>query len=418
MRRYVSVLILMSFFGSSFFLLEVGGFSLTLFRVALLLVALIDLCYKKINSKSVIFRSSTIIFILITTIIILLSLFINTPSLHWLSGLINLLLLLLFMNIIITNINEEDDLKNYIGAFLMGCFISMIVALFELNLGIKFTESYLNDYPVGSFEYTSLSKFPVAFLYNPNNLAVVLLLSLPVWNFYYFRFFKSKFNYLLNFIYKFIVIYCIYLTGSRSSLLLSLAYLMYEYISTKKYRVFYLMIVLVLSLFIYEIFKLNLPDFINDFAVRFDFDFEKGLLFFINSYDKARIDLIEKAINLSSKNYFIGGGPFYAESITGFPTHAFLIDIIADFGILGFGVFSYLILKLIRVIKSTPSLYRTNKYILSIIFLFFIGSFVPPTIYTLFVYFIPLSFAYGVSTIYSMKGRDNSEKNQFTILNK
>lgn len=386
MKKFLKLLLLSTFLGSSFTIYSFSFFSLNIFLLIYILFIFFHfLNMKNHKQKNYIPRFLTLIFVIFTCATFL-SLILTPNMSNFFKGLISLIIIFSIIYFIVYYSDDEKDLNEYIKIYLIGMFIMFIMAIIEFITGHHFTDAnYFQIYEVGTYEYNVLKKAPTVFLYNPNNIAIVSVLSLPLRNVGI----KNKFFKILY------IVLCgltVLFTGSRGGIIIFCLILLFELFffkqkEKKNYKILFFVIISLALIYFNDLILEQLK-----YAGFFSSNNESIL-------NDSRFLLISKAFELSIKNKFIGVGPMCSAIAMGsvlgkeFSIHNFILEMLVEFGLIGLVCFiifySYLI---INIVKIKGSKNKKNSILLALI-IFIPLSFIPPTIISLYNYWIIIGFA-------------------------
>ena len=393
MKKLLKVLILSTFL--------VSFMSLNVFLVVYLLFFVFHLFNIK-NKKT---KNHIPKFLILLLVIFICSTFIAliiTPNLgNFFKGLLSLIIIFSIIYFIVYYSDDEVDLNEYIKIYLIGMIIMFIMAIIEFITGFHFTDAnYFQIYEIGSYEYEVLKKAPTVFLYNPNNIAIVATLSLPLRNIG----FKKKY---LKILYTILCGLTVLFTGSRGGIIIFCLIILFELFFFKQkektfYKFLFLGVICIIIIYFSDLILNQLK-----YAGFFNTSIE-GML------EDSRFYLISKAFELSVRNRFIGVGPLCSSiamaSVLGneFSIHNFILEILVEFGLIGLVCFLiFYLYLLIKIFKIKNNKNKRNSILLTLI-IFIPLSFIPPTIISLYNYWVVIGFALAYIII---ERRKNYEKN-------
>lgn len=400
-KRLICMSIITSFTGSSINLFVMGT-SITLFDICLLLCITLSLIAEKPNKA----KQTVSIQFLIISFFILLTIVNCVDLLQWIKGIILTIKIIVFIAIIVRYAECDADIRCYVKSYMMGLVLTVAVCIFEIVTGVHLFSNYANVYISDSWMYAELLKGPTAFLFNPNNVAVVIALGLPWVKYILPR--KAEGSLLAQLAIHILLLYVIFKTGSRGGIIVGcLMTALTIYCEGKEKRrilKYYLILVSVLGVVVYYfqdyiIQQLNYASF-----------FSTGTFALFISGDKGRLTSIVKALNVALNTFFVGCGPWcyevYSDMIYGMAdsVHMFFVELLACYGLFIFIVVVVVIVKAIkcefRLAKRVP-----NSFPFFITLSGFIPlSIIPPTIFTLFTIWAAIGICFAHIVVNRDKG--------------
>lgn len=174
-------LIFSTFFGSSFRIFNAGGTAIYLFRLIFLLFMAMHVVYESRHKNmtkrfSVMnkYKNPLTLFIIFDLATVLL-----TPNINeWADGQITFVINIAIIYFIYYYTDDRRDIDNYIKAYMLGVCMTMLVSIYEYCTGVHIiSNNYIYSRERTEWAITELSKYPTAFLYNPNNIGVAMLIG-------------------------------------------------------------------------------------------------------------------------------------------------------------------------------------------------------------------------------------------------
>lgn len=394
MKKFLCVLIISSFLGSSFNLFAVGPVSFYAFR---LIFMLFTLCHIFTSYNSTRKRVSQPFmekykFILFILLLLTLTTIIQMPSFStWINGCIFFVMNIMLIYFVYAYTESKKDLENYIIAYMIGIFATLIISVYEYNTGNHIAAAnYLIDYRSYSWQYEVLGRYPTAFLYNPNNIGVVTIIGMSFGTmFLKNRTFKGN---VLFVIWSALCIYVAFATGSRGAILFGVIMFVLAVLSRSEQFYNKLLGILAFAGIAY-CFYLIFDEFLLEQLER------SGLLngpIGRGEDDEGRIFLMKTALEVAMDSLFLGTGPRTAEaamkakvgySITS--VHNFWVEMLVTEGVAGTICFAVFYLKCIKTQIALRQKYYMSTAVFLALIAFIFSGFIPPTIITLhFIWFI------------------------------
>lgn len=268
-------------------------------------------------------------------------------------------------------------------------------------------ESYLNNVNEISIKY--LQETPTGFQWNPNNLAITMLIVLP-----FFIYYKNKFIKIPGIISVFIIIL---MSGSRGVFIACIfMFVLYFFFTSKKrliYSFLFIPIIIILLLLSNNFIQLiNYNTHISEIISSFDAlsTYLSGESEEKNSISERQV-FIKNALNALSNSSYLGVGPGGAVIANGGASiHNFWIELLTDSGL--FFTIIFFVWYLYILFRLYIISFRSNnelKYYAEACFLalssFLIGAVSASSV----IYFFPMWILLGfsISTIYNFKRSKN-----------
>ena len=380
----VYLAIICSFLGSGVSLGSAFGFAILPVRVIGIIcafwLALFGLSdkNKRLKIQSIV---AAYVYILIVT------LFFSKGYSNSIALLLDYLCLFSIFCVILLNIKDEATYERYRNIYLRCVIITILICFYEYITQHHVTGNYSNAYSVSDWAYSYTIKAPTAFLYNPNNVAVLMIIALPLMlekNREEKTFFKKS-VWIVGVILDIAVIF---MTGSRGGVVAG-AVILAGYFLAADIKLWKKVLVLIVGLavaFYFSDFILNQLGYGGMLA--------NGKLSIFAEGDGGRSNIRRLALNkVFVNNPLFGSGAGAIENTGMTSAHNTIIEVLCNYGIFGMCIFIFLIRRLLKGL-----LYLDNKIIPILLAIgFFMSMFIPPTIMTLHVLFIPLALKAGES---------------------
>lgn len=304
------------------------------------------------------------------------------------------------MALIIRACRSFVNYKRYLFMYNVALTLTCMVSVFEFVTGSHLAANYA-DFVYSSSIATHLLLAPTAFLFNPNNLGVLMMISIPV-VLQYIHFIvkdKNKKAQTMFFIWALVLLILIpivtLMTGSRGALvgcavLFALFFWILNIGLWKKLVIFSLAAVL-----------LNFgSDFINN-QLHYGDMISNGSISIFHLGDGGRSQIISATIEQVIKERFVfGAGAGGSTIIVGSSPHNFILELLGDFGIIGLCVLLLGVLSLLRITLKTKNKNMKILFLMSLL-AFVFSFFIPPTLMMLHFVWITLSFIYAYTSLKS-----------------
>ena len=403
------ILIFSTFFGSSFQIFSAGGTSIYLFRLVFILFAVIHIIYENRHKKETPhlkfmqkYKNILISFVLFDMITVIF-----TPDISmWVDGQITFVINIALIYFIYYYTDSRKDLDNYIKIYMLGIFMTMVVAIYEYLTGEHLiSNNYIYSMPRSEWAITELSKYPTGFLFNPNNIGVAMLIGAG----YGLVFLREgvKFSKIKYAIWCMVAIYVAFATGSRGAItfIVFSTILSPMFIASKLSKKMFGMILLaVLAICLYYV----LYDFIWDQLE------SSGLLEGIvgdTEADEGRWELMRQGISVMPDSLFLGTGFRTAERVIEnaygasrtLAIHNFWIEMLVTNGIPGTIMFLRLYFLVIKSQFRLRKYYVESAAILVSLLIFAAAGIIPPTIVTLHFIWLIFGFALAAEKVYHIE---------------
>lgn len=407
MKKFLCFLLMSSFLGSSYYLFSVGSVSFYAFRIVFVVFTVCFLLFKRDIKRKKLPRHafSRYVFLMGAFILFMTASVVLTPSFSlWINGCIHWSINIALIYYVYVYSDTEEDLNIYMKAYMLGLLITMIVAIFEYLTGIHIGDSsYLQNYSIYSWEFEALSKFPTAFLYNPNNVGVAMMIAVSFSG----LFIKDrKGSMILCIAWAACCVYVAFATGSRAAILfvvLLFAVIVFSMPATRTTK-FFRIVAVVVGVF----------TFVQLFSKFLGLQLERSGLFEstigIGKTDAGRMTLLETAFQTSKESWFFGIGPGAAEAAMSrfagrefTSVHNFAMELLVTTGFGGslfFWVFYFRCLKKQWELRDKLPISGT---LVTVVLSFLFVGLVPPTIITLHFVWIIFGFALAAEKIYYIK---------------
>lgn len=400
MGNFLCVLIFSTFLGSSFEIFRVGPVSFNVFRVIFLFFTMLHFLYiykfgsHKASPVAVKYKKYLTVIVLFNFLTLL-----QTPSLgDWVNGCIFYSINIILIYYIYAYTDSKEDLKKYLKAYILGILLTIIISIYEYITGYHIiSANYFSEYNTLSWQYSLLSLAPTGFLYNPNNIGVVMVLGLS----FGLYFTKKSGGWIFFAIWAALCIYVSFATGSRGAMLLIfLAAILSVFLGTKgifkKGIMFFCL--LIVGIFLFFVFN----DFVFEQLERSGF-----LRFGFSFKEDSRWELIKYTLKACFETLFLGTGPMTAEAvlvskfnITMTSVHNFWAEFLLTEGIGSFICFMIFYCRCIKVQWKLSADDTMNSAILVALIMFAFTAFIPPTIVTLCFVWLIFGFSIAAEKLY------------------
>lgn len=392
-KKILGILIFSTFLGSSYQILSVGGISINIFRLTLL-------CFVGIHFVSYKFRFlhknlNLWILICLTGIIILTLL--STPCYkEWLKGTVNLASIIIINYFIVTYTETEKELLKYLRFFAWGMLVTIFLSMFEYITKVHIAANYVDVYKTTDWQYEYLIKAPTVFLYNPNNIATLLVIGVPMGRYL----FKDSGRYIqfLEAIYLVLLLLVCFMTGSRGGMLFAILGIMLMFLFNRKpscYKVVIIIGSIFLAFILGFLFRHMLLSQLQ-YAGIID---QSGKIIEHLGGANERFQIIEMLLRESWNRWGLGIGPYGAETVIGSFAHNMWLEILLNYGVVGLflflGIYLYVLGKLWRLSYCNPI---ANNLKVSFL-IFAVAALIPPTLFTLPVMWLIWGFALALLKI-------------------
>ncbi|MGN0493110.1 MAG: O-antigen ligase family protein [Acutalibacteraceae bacterium] len=397
MKNFLCVLIFSTFLGSSFEIFKIGSITFNLFRVLFLIFTILHVLHThksggtEPSPTAIKYQNYLKVFVIFNFLTLL-----QTPSFSdWINGCIFYSINIALIYYIYAYTDCREDLDKYLKTYILGIALTIIVSVYEYITGNHIiSTNYFSIYSTSSWQYELLSLAPTGFLYNPNNIGVVMILGLG----FGLYFVKKPIGWVFFAIWAALCVYVSFATGSRGAILLIfLAIMLSVFLGTKGtlkkgIMLFSLSMVGLLLSFIFN-------DFIFEQLQRAGF-FRYGFSF----TEDSRWELIIHCLKASRETFFLGTGPMTAETVLSnlfdikppVSVHNFWAEFLLTQGLFSFVCFVSFYFRCIKVQWQLRENDIVNSVILVVLIMFAFAVFIPPTVMTL--YFLWLIFGFSIAT--------------------
>ena len=395
MKNFLCILIISTFLGSSFNIFTIGSLTINIFRIIFLLF-LAAHCILNLKSTNTAKSPVAIKYKNYLSFLVFFNLFtlFQTPDfLDWINGCVFYSINILLIYFVYIYTDSRKDLEKYIKAFILGIILTIVVSIYEYITGNHIiSTNYFSDYNTVSWQYELLSLAPTGFLYNPNNIGVVMILGLG----FGLYFTKKLRGWLFFSVWVALCIYVSFATGSRGAIILIfLAILLSVFFGTKgflKKNIIFIFLI-ILGVLLFTVFN----DFIFEQLKRAGFSSGDNSI----SSD-SRWDLIRYVLKSCVKTAFLGTGPMTAETVlrnnfnlSMSAVHNFWAEFLLTQGIGSFICFIAFYLRCIKVQWRLRANDTISPAVLVALIMFALTVFIPPTVITL--YFVWLIFGFSIA---------------------
>lgn len=371
-------MVLLAFTGSECVLFKIGGFPLTPMRIIGVFSIVYFILTTKI-SKTPMYRAFFIIaYIYMFLVTIIASTNRGESIMLW----INYILYCMPIFVIIDSIKTKSDLIDFNKIYLIGVIATIAISIYEYitrnHIASNYTSSHIYSEDVEMF----LLRAPTAFLHNPNNVGVFMLTAIPILFFFIDMFEHNKYK-----IYMYIILVSdlvvIFMTGSRSSLLIAAAFIYIRMLALDNSRweklVFFITVILLVILsWDFIVKQLSYAGLMDN-----------GILNIFKDGDGGRIEIIENTWNeVVLRSPIIGSGVGAVEIITNSYAHNFPLEVLANYGLLGLGLTTIGILSLVCAKKNIYNKLYRDLFVQELIVLAFAMIIAPTLMTTSFIWVI------------------------------
>lgn len=394
----VSLAIICSFLGSGVSIGTVLGFAVLPVRVIGIICA-IRIILTLLSDRSCRLKIQYIVVSYIYMLIV--TLLFSENYLNSFSLLLDYLCVISIFCVIVLNTINEDSYTKYSYLFLVCTLITIAICFYEYITLHHVANNYTQAYSMSDWAYSYTIKAPTAFLYNPNNVAVLMIIALPL----ILEKTKERCTSIKRigwFVLVILDIAVVFMTGSRGGLVAGAAVLgIYFVASDIKLWKKLIVLIVVFAVVIY------FSNFILD-QMEYGGMLENGKINLFADGDGGRSSIAKAALeNVFTNNLLFGSGASALENRGGMSAHNTIIEVLCNYGVFGTVIFIILIVRLLKRLLSQ------NNRIISILLAlaFFMSMFIPPTIMTLSVLFIPLALRVGRSYIEKESSYEKSSIN-------
>lgn len=404
MKKFLCILIIATFLGSSFSIFTVGSITFYAFRVLFVLFVLCHLIkgtklYKyPFMSK---YQIILIAFALFTVFTLL-----QTPGMtHWLDGCVFLIINVCLIYFIYYYTDTDQDINQYVFSFMIGLLMTILIAIYEYKTGNHIiANNYLSPYSTMDWQYSALSKYPTGFLYNPNNIGVAMLIGLSFGTIFLK---KEKFkDGILFTVWTALCIYVALSTGSRGAIVFIFIALLMSIITLSQRsdkKLFGVLVLIGIGIIAYNVF--------ND-IIWLQLE-RSGLLIAKlgqSADDDGRWQLIRYAFDAALNSWFMGTGPKTAEVILrenygliNSSVHNFWMEMLLTEGIGGTLCFIAFYFRCIKVQWKLRKEYKASNSVLVALLMFSIACVIPPTVITLHFIWLIFGFSLAIEKLYYLQ---------------
>lgn len=394
--KFLAVLsIISTFTGSGIVFFSFLGIAVTPIRVIGIL-ALLGMIIQR-GSKSFVISKYEGYFLLIFTYMLFDSVILSPNLINSLKLLLDYTSCMAIFILITTTCHTRRNYTQYLIAYMGAMGVTILICIYEYFTGNHITSNYAQ----GGYDTLTLSylqKAPTAFLFNPNNVGVLAIVSIPIMLLLRTCIKKNEENGLrikgkriiltLNTITVTLIPVVVLMTGSRGALVsCSIIFVIYLLGSRMKLWKKILIILLVTIAIYYGL------DFIYK-QLGYGGMLVNGQISIFNEGDGGRQDIIELIKeNVFSNQFLFGTGVGGTSMKVGMSAHNFIYELLGDFGIVGFGLFLVGIGAIFKKIWSEND--KDVKFdMLTVILSVILSMFIPPTFLTLHFVWVVLAFVY------------------------
>lgn len=382
----VTLAIICSFLGSGISLGTIFGFAILPIRIVGIACALwlLIMCFSDTDCRlKTQYVLAAYVYMLIMTLLFTENHF-NSVSL-----LLDYLCLFSVFCVVFLKTNSEYSYKNYVNIYLICILITIIICFYEYLTQHHIARNYTQAYSTSDWAYLYTIKAPTAFLYNPNNVAVLMIIALPL----LFEKITDQGETIKKIVWIAVTILdiaVIFMTGSRGGFLAGTVMVVVFFLTSNlKMWKKALLIGLGIALMAYfSTFIFN--------QLGYGGMLKNGTFSLFAEGDGGRSNIAKSAIeNVFINNPIFGSGAGALENHNLTSAHNTIIEVLCNYGIIGMFIFCFLIVRLLKRLLS-----QDGKIISILLAMgFFMSMFIPPTIMTIYVLFIPLALRAGRSFV-------------------
>lgn len=284
--------------------------------------------------------------------------------------------------VIITTCQNRDVFRKYFRTFLICLIATILICIFEYTSGMHIANNY--TYGSSGEVYKYLMKAPTAFLYNPNNVGVLMIMSIPIVGLINEISNQIKAQ-IISIVIVILEVIVVLMTGSRGALVSTgIIVLTYIFISKLNIRM--------------KVALISVGSFVLLYSQRFVLNqlqyggmLKNGVLMIFYEGDGGRQILLKQAIEkVFLSNFLFGVGAGGVEIVMGSSVHNMFVEIITNFGVVGGVLLLFGFIGLFKQTWKTKDKKRRNSIIL-VFEAFFLSAFIPPTMMTLHIVWIILA---------------------------
>lgn len=276
-------------------------------------------------------------------------------------------------------VNNEEEIKIVNNTYMINIFVMCLLGIYE---------SVTGNYIIVRYSYYLYRKnifglyMPSVGLYNINNYATVMSLSLP---FLYLFCKQNKINKFVELIISLLIFFSIILTGSRTGYFVVFIYIIYRFCQIEEIekKILIILSAVIVIFYLFLLYYNELSNLANSA---------------LNLSNETRL-IIWKATLKGCEDYIFGSGPgtsiYLVEKYCNLflPPHNFILEIMCEFGVFGVISFIYIVTKtLIGKVKNSATIYNKTSALFFIILL--LCSICPSSLYDFYVIWALLGFLY------------------------
>lgn len=379
--------ILATFTGSSIVFFFIAGIAVTPVRVMgmiCLIYSIIDLAKKPKTQRYNVYLLTISLYIVIVSIVFSQSI---TQSMKLI---LDYLVCFAIFKMIVYSINNVHTLKKYLLTYYCGLIVTIAICIYEYLTGIHIAANYTGGSSGTVYDY--LAKAPTAFLYNPNNIAVLLMLSIPFIYLLAF-YFNIHFGKIISFTLLILSATVIMMTGSRGGFVACII-LIVPFVFLPNIKLWQKIGIVAVCVLLFQKAQVFIMQ-----QLEYGGMLKAGEVSIFNQGDGGRSLIAQTALDEAfKKNVIFGNGAGGVEIMTGSSAHNFGIEILSNYGILGMIFVIIGIYSLIRKVRKIKNKLIKKSMTLFII-AFFMSMFIPPTLITLHFVWVLLAFSYSFSNV-------------------
>ncbi len=404
--EFLAILIFSTYFGSSIELFNFGGISIYLFRALFLIFAAVHIVYifrhqnenmhyafmKKYKNPIRLFALFNIVTVFFTH---------NISG--WIDGQVTFVINVSLIYFVYYYTDSRETLNKYINWYMLGILMTIIAAIYEYSTGTHImANNYIYSTKRSDWAIMELSKYPTAFLFNPNNVGVAMLIGAGYGLILLYK--KKRFNKISYIVWIMACVFVSFATGSRGAIIFIIIAAILAPMTTaeKVTKKMAVMVVMVgVAFCLYNIFNEFIWDQLQSSGL-----LEGGIG--ETAADEGRWMLIRRGIKLMPDSLFLGVGIRTAEAAMAdkygvslvLSIHNFWVELLVTNGIPGIITFIWLYLLIIKSQFKLRKYYYESSAILTSLVMFVIAGTIPPTIVTLHFIWLIFGFAFAAEKVH------------------
>lgn len=369
------LVIILSFTGSGIVCFSAFGIAVTPVRIIGIICLILIIIQHRGAKKNV-----HMLLIVAYAYIVLTTLLFSPAFTRAFSLLLDYLCAFSMMVFVQISVETKDDYRFSVKSFAWATLITIIICFYEYLTSTHIANNYASD-TVG-YIHTYLSKAPTAFLYNPNNVAVLMVLAIPL----LLRIPKLYANARGTIVaYALIIldIATIFMTGSRGALVSALV-LLALFLFTSKLKMWKKLLIILCGV--------GLAVYFSQFIfaqMAYGGMMKNGVIDILGEGDGGRGIIAKNAINKVFCAYpLFGAGAGGVEIITGASAHNMFVEVLCNYGICGMILF----VALLGVMLKNLLKHKEYRVVSGLFFIAFVlCTQIPPTMMLLHFVFVEIA---------------------------